>query len=91
MTEQDDGLDKLSAIVQRQKMIARSIGQELGVCMDVAWSIGQELGVCLCLLTDGVCLRTTDEQNKMLDDLDNRVERTNVHLGKTTKGVMKLL
>jgi hypothetical protein len=32
-----------------------------------------------------------EEQNKMLDDLDNRVERTNVHLGKTTKGVMKLL
>ena len=42
MQEQDDGLDRLSGIVQRQKMIAQSIGQELGTlsslcCADVSF------------------------------------------------------
>eukprot|EP01134_Creolimax_fragrantissima_P002906 CFRG2906T1 len=61
MGEQDNGLDRLSNVVQRQKHIASAIGQEI------------------------------DEQNRMLDDLDGRVERTHGQLTNTTKRVMKLL
>ena len=59
--QQDEGLDRLSSIIKRQKNIAYQLGNEL------------------------------DEQNKMLDDLDNKMDGTNARLGHTTKRVMKML
>lgn len=83
MQEQDDGLDRLSAIVQRQKMIAKSIGQELGLFLFFINNISCRH----CKLTG----LFAEEQNSMLDDLDTRVERTNINMSSTTKKVMKLL